>query len=59
MTVYLSSQTCPKEIYDKLYKCGNTVDVFVVIAHLSNKGNTPFLDGAIVSASRRMMNGQS
>ena len=58
MTVHLSSQTYPKEIIDKLCKCGNLLAVFAAIENVSDKGNTSFLDGAIVSASGSMVDGQ-
>ena len=56
ITVYFSSQTCPKEMSDKLCKYGNAVAVFAAIEILSDKGNHPSLDGEIVSASGRMTN---
>ena len=42
MTVDLSSQTCPKEMSNELFKCGSAVDVLAATNSFSDKGNTPF-----------------
>ena len=53
-TVHLSSQTCPKEMSNKLFKCGSVVAVLAATDRFYDIGNTPFLEGAIVSSSGRM-----